>query len=80
MEAYNLVNLDIEIVSIYYNSVDAEEGARHGFGPKEEWVLRWLLKRFGEEIVGLARSEPYGVNFFRMTLPSKELTREIAPV
>lgn len=64
MEAYNLVDLDIETVSTYYSSVDAEVGARHGFGPKEEWVLRWLLKRFGEEIVGLARSEPYAANIF----------------
>lgn len=75
MEAYNLVDLDIETRSIYYNHVDAEEETRHDFGPKEEWVFRWLLKRFGEEIVGSARLEPHVVNISQMALTSRELTR-----
>lgn len=74
VEAFNLVDLDIETVSTHYNHVDAEEEARHDFGPKEEWVLRWLLKRFGEEIVGSARSGLHVVNMSLITLTSRELT------
>jgi len=63
VEAYNLVDLDPETVSIYYSHVGTAEEARHGFGPKEEWVLRWLLKRFGEEVVS-ERSESPTVDTF----------------
>ena len=79
-EAYNLLDLDLETISIYYSHVDAEKVARRGFDPKEEWVLRWLLKRFGEEVVGKGRSESPTANTSCIILRSSELTRETVPV
>jgi hypothetical protein len=49
VEAYGIVQVDIDSVSTYYDEKDAKRDQSHGFGPKEEWVLRWLLKRLEED-------------------------------
>ena len=49
------MGVDADNVSGEWNEQEADEDARHGFGPKEEWVLRWLLKRFDDGEVKLGR-------------------------
>jgi hypothetical protein len=43
------VEADPERVSVRYNEQEGLEEATRGFGPKEEWTLRWLLKRLGAD-------------------------------
>ncbi|MCJ1389850.1 hypothetical protein MMC18_002707 [Xylographa bjoerkii] len=52
-EAYSLLNIEADSVTSTYSQAGSEEEARIGFTPKEQWVMRWLLKRFEGDTVQL---------------------------
>ena len=45
--------MSIDLDKVFAHSVPggASEQARSVYGPREEWVLRWLLKRFNVDQV-----------------------------
>ena len=57
------MEVDADNVSYEWSQHEADKEARDGFGPKEEWVLRWLLKRFDEGEVKLGRFGKFIVMF-----------------
>ena len=44
-EAFGILGIDPQEVPLIHSREVAERYAQDGFGPREEWVLRWLLKR-----------------------------------
>ncbi|MCJ1381820.1 hypothetical protein MMC17_004931 [Xylographa soralifera] len=75
-EAYSLLNVDFDSAGSTYSQAGAEEEARIGFTPKEQWVLRWLLKRFeGDTVqVGSPCSEPKAWILLRIVVARLPLT------
>ena len=45
IEAFGILAIDPKDVPLLHSREVSERYAHEGFGPKEEWVLRWLLKR-----------------------------------
>ncbi|MCJ1313851.1 hypothetical protein MMC25_007531 [Agyrium rufum] len=47
-KALSIVGLDISSFGPNYTEDEDKEEKERGFGPREEWALRWLLKRMAE--------------------------------
>ncbi|MCJ1474392.1 hypothetical protein MMC13_003050 [Lambiella insularis] len=56
-EAFSLLAINLDNTTTRFSPESSEEERRRGFGPKEEWVLRWLLKRIDGDTVQAERQD-----------------------
>ena len=48
-EAFEILEINSHDAQVTWSSEDAEKQRSIGSGPKEEWFMRWLLKRLNVE-------------------------------
>ena len=73
-EAFNILDINPDDTLATWSSDDAGKQHSIGSGPKEEWFVRWLLKRLSVEEVQEKRYKKTSFSRWHRNSPTDDLT------